>query len=379
MKTGRRRFSLAARRPQPRLVPPGDPRDRGGPAQPLLLVEKLRKYFPITGGVLNRRIGEVKAVDGVSFAVVKGETLGIVGESGCGKSTLARLLVGLIRADSGSVVFDGDAVGGPQGIGLRELRRNLQIVFQDSDASLNPRLPVEESIAYGPRVHGMARVNAKSTAHDLLRRVGLRPDLFAPRYPHELSGGQKQRVNIARALALSPRLLILDEAVSALDKSVEAQVLNLLRYLKTHFNLTYLFISHDLNVVHYIADRVMVMYLGQVVEIGPSDAIFEAPKHPYTRALLESRLAVDPRERIDAPPLTGDPPNPIAPPSGCRFRTRCAFAEEICAEKAPSLGGWRDAAAHLAACHMMDRLSGHSRAGQALPPSAARLKSVEVA
>jgi peptide/nickel transport system ATP-binding protein len=379
MRATMRAFSLGARRSRPRLVPPGDPRDRGGPAQPLLLVEKLRKYFPITGGVLNRKIGEVKAVDGVSFAVVKGETLGIVGESGCGKSTLARLLVGLIPANSGSVVFDGDPVGGPQGIGLRELRRNLQIVFQDSDASLNPRLPIEESIAYGPRVHGMARAAAKNTAHDLLRRVGLRPDLFAPRYPHELSGGQKQRVNIARALALSPRLLILDEAVSALDKSIEAQVLNLLRYLKTHFNLTYLFISHDLNVVHYIADRVMVMYLGQVVEIGPSDAIFETPKHPYTRALLESRLAVDPRDRIEAPPLTGDPPNPIAPPSGCRFRTRCAFAEEICAEKAPLLGGWRDAAAHLAACHMTDRLSGHSRAGQVLPPSAPRLKSVEVA
>ncbi len=372
-----RGFSLGGRRARPRIVPPGDPRDRGGPAQPLLLVEKLRKYFPITGGVLNRKIGEVKAVDGVSFAVVKGETLGIVGESGCGKSTLARLLVGLVSANSGSVVFDGDAVGGPHGIGLRELRRNLQIVFQDSDASLNPRLPVEESIAYGPRVHGMPRAAAKSTARDLLGRVGLRPELFAPRYPHELSGGQKQRVNIARALALSPRLLILDEAVSALDKSVEAQVLNLLRYLKTHFNLTYLFISHDLNVVHFIADRVMVMYLGQVVEIGPSDAIFEAPNHPYTRALLESRLAVDPRDRIDAAPLTGDPPNPIAPPSGCRFRTRCAFAEEICAEKVPSLGGWRDAAAHLAACHMTDRLSGHSRAGQALPVALRPLNPVE--
>lgn len=367
MKTAMRRFSLAARRPPPRVVPPGDPRDRGGPAQPLLLVEKLRKHFPITGGVLNRRIAAVKAVDEVSFAVVKGETLGVVGESGCGKSTLARLLVGLIPSDSGSVVFDGDPVGGPRGLSLRELRRNLQMVFQDSDASLNPRLPIEESIAYGPRVHGTPRADARRIAHDLLRRVGLRPELFAPRYPHELSGGQKQRVNIARALALSPRMLILDEAVSALDKSVEAQVLNLLRYLKTHFNLTYLFISHDLNVVQYIADRVLVMYLGQVVEIGPSDAIFHAAKHPYTRALLESRLAADPDERVDAPPLTGDPPNPIDPPSGCRFRTRCAFAETVCAEKAPSLNGWQDASAHLAACHMTDRQSGHSRAGQALP------------
>jgi len=377
MKTAMRRFSLAARRAQPRLVPPGDPRDRGGPARPLLLVEKLRKYFPITGGLLNRRIGAVKAVDGVSFAVVKGETLGIVGESGCGKSTLARLLVGLIPSDSGSIVFDGDAVGRPHGMNLRELRRNLQMVFQDSDASLNPRLPIEESIAYGPRVHGTSRAAARSTAHDLLRRVGLRPELFAPRYPHELSGGQKQRVNIARALALSPRMLILDEAVSALDKSVEAQVLNLLRYLKTHFNLTYLFISHDLNVVQYIADRVLVMYLGQVVEIGPVDAIFHAPKHPYTRALLESRLAADPHDRVEAPPLVGDPPNPIDPPSGCRFRTRCAFAEEVCAAKAPRLGGWRDASAHLAACHMTNRQSGHSRAGQALPSAARLPKPVE--
>ena len=377
MKTAMRRFSLAARRAQPRLVPPSDPRDRGGPAQPLLLVEKLRKYFPITGGLLNRRIGAVKAVDGVSFAVVKGETLGIVGESGCGKSTLARLLVGLIPSDSGGIVFDGDPVGGPHGMNLRELRRNLQIVFQDSDASLNPRLPIAESIAYGPRVHGTPRAAARSTAHDLLRRVGLRPELFAPRYPHELSGGQKQRVNIARALALSPRMLILDEAVSALDKSVEAQVLNLLRYLKTHFNLTYLFISHDLNVVQYIADRVLVMYLGQVVEIGPVDAIFHAPKHPYTRALLESRLAADPQDRVEAPPLVGDPPNPIDPPSGCRFRTRCAFAEEVCAAKAPSLGGWRDVSAHLVACHMTDRQSGHSRAGQALPSALRLPKPVE--
>jgi peptide/nickel transport system ATP-binding protein len=368
---------LAARGARPRVVPPGDLRDRGGPAQPLLLVESLRKYFPITGGVLNRRIGEVKAVDGISFAVFKGETLGIVGESGCGKSTLARLLVGLTPSDSGSIVFDGDPVGGPRGLSLRELRRNLQIVFQDSDASLNPRLPIEESIAYGPRVHGTPRIAAKGTAHDLLRRVGLRPDLFAPRYPHELSGGQKQRVNIARALALSPRMLILDEAVSALDKSIEAQVLNLLRYLKAHFKLTYLFISHDLNVVHYIADRVMVMYLGEAVEIGPADAIFHAPKHPYTRALLDSRLAVDPLDRIEAAPLTGDPPNPIAPPSGCRFRTRCAFTEEVCAMKAPNLGAWHDASAHLAACHMTDRQSGHSRAGQALPPSARPLMAVE--
>jgi peptide/nickel transport system ATP-binding protein len=215
--------------------------------------------------------------------------MGVVGESGCGKSTLARVLMGLIPQDKGSIVFDGELVGGHQGLPMRELRRNMQIVFQDSDSSLNPRLPIVESIAYGPRVHGMPRAEARRLARDLLQRVGLDPALFAFRYPHELSGGQKQRVNIARALALNPRLVILDEAVSALDKSIEAQVLNLLRQLKQTLNLTYVFISHDLNVVRCVSDRMLVMYLGQVVEIGPTDAIYRKPKHPYTEALLESR------------------------------------------------------------------------------------------
>ena len=353
-------------------VPPGDARDRGGSQQPILIAEHLKKYFPIYGGVLNRKVAEVKAVDDVSFIVQKGETLGVVGESGCGKSTLARLLMHLMPLDGGSIVFDGDPVGGPRGLSLRDLRRSMQIVFQDSDASLNPRLPAEDSIAYGPRVHGMARSAAKRLAHDLLRRVGLRPDLFGARYPHELSGGQKQRVNIARALALSPRLLILDEAVSALDKSIAAQVLNLLRYLKRHFNLTYLFISHDLNVVQYMSDRVLVMYLGEIVELGPAEAIYRRPRHPYTRALLDSRLALDPAERVDTAPLAGDPPNPIDPPSGCRFRTRCAFAEEICVAVAPRVADWMDRTAHVAACHMADGASTHSRAGQA-PPSLAQV------
>jgi peptide/nickel transport system ATP-binding protein len=361
------RMPLDAKPLRPTPLPPGDPRDRGGKAQPMLTVENLRKHFPIHGGLLNRKIGAVKAVDDISFSVLKGETLGVVGESGCGKSTLARLLMCLIPQDAGSIVFDGDPLGGPHGLSLHELRRNIQIVFQDSDASLNPRLPVEDSIAYGARVHGMASDAAKHLAHDLLQRVGLRPDLFGARYPHELSGGQKQRVNIARALALEPRMLILDEAVSALDKSIEAQVLNLLRYLKRHFNLTYIFISHDLSVVQYISDRVLVMYLGQVVEIGPADAIYAKPKHPYTRALLDSRLAVDPLDRVETAPLSGDPPNPINPPTGCRFRTRCAFAEEACATRAPLLGEWSDRAMHLAACHMSDPASGHSRAGEILP------------
>jgi peptide/nickel transport system ATP-binding protein len=364
----------ASSRPMP--VPSGDARDRGGDAQPMLAVENLRKYFPIHGGVLMRRIGVIKAVDDVSFLVLKGESLGIVGESGCGKSTLARLIMCLMPRDAGDLVFDGDPIGGLHGLSLRELRRNMQIVFQDSDASLNPRLPVEDSIAYGPRVHGMRRSEAKKLARELLQRVGLRPELFGTRYPHELSGGQKQRVNIARALALNPRLLILDEAVSALDKSVAAQVLNLLGYLKRQLNLTYIFISHDLNVVQYIADRVLVMYLGQVVEIGPAEAIYRQPKHPYTRALLDSRLHLDPLERVETAPLSGDPPNPINPPSGCRFHTRCSFAEEICTKMAPKLGTWKDRTSHLAACHMVDPASGHSRAGS-LPPTMVSISRAE--
>ncbi|HXW23684.1 MAG TPA: ABC transporter ATP-binding protein, partial [Xanthobacteraceae bacterium] len=314
----------------------------------MLIADALTKHFAIRGGVFNRKVASVRAVDGVSFSVLKGETLGVVGESGCGKSTLARLLMHLIPRDAGELIFDGEGIGESGGLSLRELRRNMQMVFQDSYSSLNPRLPVQDSIAYGPRVHGMGRPQARSVARDLLDKVGLNPDLFGARYPHELSGGQKQRVNVARALALSPRMLILDEAVSALDKSVEAQVLNLLRQLKRHFNLTYIFISHDLNVVQYISDRVLVMYLGQIVEIGPVDAIYRRPRHPYTRALLDSRLTMDPDDRIDDPPLTGDPPNPIDPPSGCRFRTRCAFAETVCAAQAPRLAAWVDRETHVA-------------------------------
>jgi peptide/nickel transport system ATP-binding protein len=237
------------------------------------------------------------------------------------------------------------------------------MVFQDSYSSLNPRLPIQDSIAYGPRVHGASQTDAKKTARDLLDKVGLRPDLYGQRYPHELSGGQKQRVNIARALALSPRMLILDEAVSALDKSVQATVLNLLGYLKRHFDLTYLFISHDLGVVRYISDRVLVMYLGQIVEIGPVDEIYDSPRHPYSKALLDSHLAMDPTDRIEEAPISGEPPNPINPPSGCRFRTRCPFAEAICETEAPALAAADGDEVHRVACHMANAGSGHSRAG----------------
>jgi peptide/nickel transport system ATP-binding protein len=339
------------------------PEDIGGPAQPLLIVNGLTKHFPLKRGLLGRGAGTVRAVDGVEFSVRKGETLGIVGESGCGKSTTSRLIMALMEPTAGEVIFDGQAVG-PGGIDLKEYRRQVQMVFQDSYASLNPRLTIEESIGFAPRVHGAARGAAVTTAHDLLSAVGLNPAQFARRYPHELSGGQRQRINIARALALRPRLIILDEPVSALDKSVEAQVLNLLMDLKAEFGLTFLFISHDLNVVQYMADRVLVMYLGRVVEIGPVDAIYDRPAHPYTEALLASRPSMDPDNRRTAPPLTGDPPNPVNPPSGCRFRTRCAMAETVCAEQVPPLALLGEG--HFAACLMVVPGSGHSRATEAV-------------
>ena len=338
-----------------------DPRDRGGPAQPMLIARNLKKHFPVKSA----RGKSVQAVDGISFDVQKGETLGIVGESGCGKSTLARLLLHLVVPDDGELVFDGDAVNAPDGIRVDALRRQVQMVFQDSYASLNPRMPIRDSVAFGPFIQGEKKAAAREIARDTLRKVGLDPEMFGPRYPHELSGGQKQRVNIARALATGPRMVILDEPVSALDKSVEAQVLNLLRALKRQYNLTYVFISHDLGVVRYISDRVLVMYLGRAVELGPAGAVFDAPQHPYTRALLGSQPSMDPARRIEEPPITGDPPNPIDPPPGCRFHTRCPFAEPVCRTRDPALGYWRGAKAHIAACHMLDPRSGHSRSGDA--------------
>jgi len=313
-----------------------DPRDLGGPQQPLLRVQGLQKHFPLKFTGLPRGPRPVvRAVDGVSFDIRKGETLGVVGESGCGKSTTARLLMQLITQDRGELVFDGQTVGS-HALPLREFRRQTQMVFQDSYSSLNPRMTIEDSVAFGPTVHGVTQRAALARAHDLLARVGLDPTRFAGRYPHELSGGQRQRVNIARALALEPRLVILDEAVSALDKSVEAQVLNLLEDLKRDFGLTYLFISHDLQVVRYMSDRVLVMYLGQVVEVGPAQAVFDTPRHPYTQALLRSMPSADPLQRTTEAPLSGDPPNPIDPPPGCRFHTRCAFAQAVCATQMPA-------------------------------------------
>lgn len=336
------------------LPQPGD--DRGGPGTPLLAISGLIKHFGKKAGFMRKGGPIVHAVDGVSFDVAKGETLGIVGESGCGKSTVARLIMQIIQPDSGEIVFDGEAVGGAA-LDLATYRKQVQMVFQDSYASLNPRLTVQDTVAFGPRVQGMSRKDSIAFAHNLLDRVGLDPSRFGSRYPHEISGGQRQRVNIARGLALNPRLLILDEAVSALDKSVEAQVINLLLDLKSDFGLTYIFISHDLNVVRFMSDRVMVMYLGKVVELGPADSVFSSPAHPYTRALLASMPSMDPDHRTLVPPITGDPPNPINPPLGCRFHTRCRYAADVCKANEPLFSEIE--VCHTAACHMADPESGH--------------------
>jgi peptide/nickel transport system ATP-binding protein len=331
--------------------------------QTLLTVRGLQCHFPLKSGLFGRSPGVVRAVDGLDFELIAGETLGIVGESGCGKSTTSRLIMALQKPTGGDVLFEGRAVGSDVaagGISLKDYFRQVQMVFQDSSASLNPRLTIAESIAFAPKVHGMGQREANAAAQEMLDAVGLDPVRFAQRYPHELSGGQRQRVNIARALALRPRLVILDEPVSALDKSVEAQVLNLLADLKERFGLTYLFISHDLNVVQHVSDRVLVMYLGQIVELGPVDAIFDTPAHPYTKALLASRPTLLPGQRRSDPPLLGDPPNPINPPSGCRFRTRCDLAERPCSDTPPPRAVVGPG--HDAACLMHMPGSGHTAA-----------------
>jgi peptide/nickel transport system ATP-binding protein len=329
----------------------------------VLEIAGMTKHFPVAGGGFGRPPKVVQAVSDVSFRISEGATLGIVGESGCGKSTTARLLMGLIEMDRGDILFNDRPVG-RSAAETKAFRRQVQMVFQDSSASLNPRLTIEASIMFGPLVHGEEADKARHYAHELLERVGLDPARFAGRYPHELSGGQRQRVNIARALALGPKVVIFDESVSALDKSIEAQVLNLLIDLKRELNLTYIFISHDLNVVRYISDNVMVMYLGKVVEYGPSETLFASPSHPYTRALLASMPSLDPENRTQAAPVTGDPPSPIDPPAACRFHPRCALARPTCSSLAPEL--YKAGDDHVAACHRNDAQSPYWAEGESL-------------
>lgn len=317
---------------------------------PLLEVDELRTHFPIRAGLFRRRVGTVYAVDGVDLRLGERETLGVVGESGCGKTTLGRSILRLVEPTSGSVRYRGEELTSVDADRMRELRRELQIVFQDPFASLNPRIPVRDTVAEPLVIHGVSTKEARQRAEGLMASVGLAPE-HGNRYPHEFSGGQRQRVGIARALALDPTLLVLDEPVSALDVSIQSQVLNLLEALQDRHALAYLFIAHDLSVVRHISDRVMVMYLGQVAEYGTSDDLYGRPAHPYTHALLSAVPVADPevertRQRIV---LSGDLPSPASPPTGCRFRTRCPIAQDRCAEEVPPP---REVSpGHVVACH----------------------------
>ena len=318
----------------------------------LLRVENLVKHFPVMQGTLFRRqVGAVHAVDGVSFDIYPGETVGLVGESGCGESTTGRTILQLYRATSGKVIFDGLDLTRMQGEDLRKMRRKMQMIFQDPYASLNPRMTVRDIVSEPLLVHGLAnRQQSDERVQELLGLVGLNP-AYANRYPHEFSGGQRQRIGVARALSLQPSLIVCDEPISALDVSIQAQVVNLLEDLQKKFNLTYLFIAHDLSMVRHISTRVAVMYLGVIVEFAARDELYENPLHPYTQALLSAVPIPDPlaEEKRKRQVLQGEIPSPINPPSGCRFRTRCPLAAEICAQARPEFREIKPG--HFVACH----------------------------
>jgi oligopeptide/dipeptide ABC transporter ATP-binding protein len=343
----------------------------------LLQVEGLVKHFPVRKGILGRVRGAVRAVDGVAFELAQGETLGVVGESGCGKSTLGRVVLHLIEPTAGTVRFAGQDLGALDAAGLRAQRRAMQIIFQDPYSSLNPRMTVGQTLTEPLRLHGLHAGREAARVAELLHTVGLAPS-HAQRYPHEFSGGQRQRIGIARALAVEPRLIVCDEAVSALDVSVQAQVVNLLQDLQRQFGLAYIFIAHDLAVVKHIATRIAVMYLGRIVELADKHALFAAPRHPYTQALLSAIPLPEPGLLRHKLLLPGDVPSPLDPPSGCHFHTRCPHARPVCASQSPAPevdGG------HVVACHFWRDLPPVQalRAGVAPTPAAARLAQLQAA